>query len=70
MGYRFTLRDLRFADGDRGADNIVVRVELGADLRVMREEFRYANSAERSIARVNGNYGFAGEWRNTKWLRT
>jgi membrane-bound metal-dependent hydrolase YbcI (DUF457 family) len=46
-GYRFRLRDLRFADGDRSADNIVVRVELGADLRVMREEFRYANSAER-----------------------
>jgi inner membrane protein len=47
LGYRFTLRDLRFADGDGAKDNIIVRVELGADLRVMREEFRHANSAER-----------------------
>ena len=46
-GYRFTLRDLRFAHGDGGADNIMVRVELSADLRVTRQEFRYANSAER-----------------------
>jgi len=46
-GYRFTLRDMRFAAGDGGADNIFVRVELGADLRVMSEEFRYANSPER-----------------------
>jgi inner membrane protein len=46
-GYRFTLRDLRFAPGDGGADNIIVLVELGADLRVTRQEFRYANSAER-----------------------
>lgn len=46
-GYRFTLRDLRFAPGDGSADNIIVRVELSADLRVTRQEFRYANSAER-----------------------
>jgi inner membrane protein len=46
-GYRFTLRDMRFAAGDGGTDNIVVRIELGADLRVSSEEFRYANSAER-----------------------
>ena len=46
-GYRLTLRDIRFAGGDGGADNIVVRVELGADLKVTSEEFRYANSAER-----------------------
>src|SRR5271154_6379788 len=38
---------LRFAPGDGGADNIAVRVELSADLRVTRQEFRYANSAER-----------------------
>jgi inner membrane protein len=44
-GYRFTLRDMRFAASDRGADNIVVRVELSGDLRVMRQEFRYAGSA-------------------------
>jgi inner membrane protein len=47
VGYRFTLRDLRFAPGDGGADNISVRVELSADLRVTRQEFRYAKSAER-----------------------
>ena len=46
-GYRFTLRDMRFPAGDGSADNILVRVELDADLRVMSEEFRYANSAER-----------------------
>jgi len=46
-GYQVTLRDMRFADDDRSADNIVVRVELGADLRVKSGEFRYAYSAER-----------------------
>jgi inner membrane protein len=46
-GYLFTLRDMRFAPGDRGADNIIVRVELSGDLRVMQQEFRYAGSAER-----------------------
>ncbi len=45
-GYRCTLRDMRFAPGDRSADNIEVRVELTTDLRVMSEEFRYADSAE------------------------
>jgi inner membrane protein len=46
-GYRFTLRDMRFAPGDRGADNIVVRVELSGDLRVTRQDFRFSGSAER-----------------------
>jgi inner membrane protein len=46
-GYRFTLRDLRFAPSDNSADNITVRVELSADLRVVREKFRYADSANR-----------------------
>jgi inner membrane protein len=46
-GYRFTLRDLRFASSDNSADNLVVGVELSADLRLVREEFRYANSADR-----------------------
>jgi hypothetical protein len=46
-GYQFTLRDLRFAAGEGGADNIFARVELGANLRVMSEEFRYANSVGR-----------------------
>jgi len=43
---RFTLRDMRFAPGDRSADNIIVRVEVGSDLRVLRQEFRYAYAAE------------------------
>jgi membrane-bound metal-dependent hydrolase YbcI (DUF457 family) len=46
-GYRFTLRDMRFAPGDRSADNIMVGVELSSDLRVLRQEFRYASAAER-----------------------
>jgi hypothetical protein len=46
-GYQLTLRDLRFAEGEGGADNIFVRVELGGDLRVISQEFRYASSAER-----------------------
>jgi len=46
-GYRFALRDMRFASSDYGAENIVVRVELNADLRVTRQEFRYANSVAR-----------------------
>ena len=46
-GYRFTLRDLRFAASDTGADNITVQVELGMDSRVTSEELRYANSTER-----------------------
>jgi len=46
-GYRFTLRDMRFAPDDRGADNMIVRVELSSDLRVLRQEFRYANAAQR-----------------------
>ena len=46
-GYRFTLRDMRFASSDYGAENIVVRVELNSDLRVTRQEFRYANPVAR-----------------------
>jgi inner membrane protein len=47
LGYRFTLRDVRFAAGDRGRDNVFVCVALGADLRVVSEEFRYADAAGR-----------------------
>jgi inner membrane protein len=47
LGYRLTLRDMRFAAGDRGGDIVFVRVELGADLRVTSEEFRQANKAAR-----------------------
>jgi hypothetical protein len=46
-GYRFTLRDSRFAVGERGADNIIVRVELSGDLRVTKQEFLYAALADR-----------------------
>ena len=46
-GYRFTLRDMRFAATDKSADNIIVRVELNAGLQVVSQEFRYASSAER-----------------------
>ncbi len=46
-GYKFTLRDMRFATGDRSVDNIIVRGELNGDLQVMRQEFRYAGSADR-----------------------
>jgi inner membrane protein len=46
-GYQFTLRDVRFATGDRGADNVFVQIEVTADLRVTQQEFRYATSRER-----------------------
>ncbi len=47
QGYQFTLRDLRFASSDNSADNIIVCVELTTNLRVVSQEFRYANSANR-----------------------
>ncbi len=46
-GYRFLLRDMRFAPGDRSADNIIVHVELSGDLQVTRQEFRYASTTDR-----------------------
>jgi membrane-bound metal-dependent hydrolase YbcI (DUF457 family) len=46
-GYEFTLRDLRFAPSDTSADNIIVRVELTSDLRVVNQEFRFADSPQR-----------------------
>jgi inner membrane protein len=46
-GYRFTLHDMRFASGDNGADNIIVKVGLGANLQVVSQEFRFASSTER-----------------------
>ncbi len=46
-GFQFTLRDLRFASSDHSADNIVVRVELTTNLRVVSQELRYANFANR-----------------------
>jgi membrane-bound metal-dependent hydrolase YbcI (DUF457 family) len=46
-GYQFTLRDLRFVTSDTGADNIIVSVELTTNLRVISQDFRFANSAQR-----------------------
>ena len=45
--FQFTLRDLRFASNDNSSDNIIVRVNLNANLQVTHQEFRYANSADR-----------------------
>jgi inner membrane protein len=45
--FQFTLRDLRFESSDTSSDNIIVHVNLNANLRVTHEEFRYANSADR-----------------------
>jgi membrane-bound metal-dependent hydrolase YbcI (DUF457 family) len=44
-GYRVELRDLRFPSDDTGAENIIVRVDLNSGLQIMRQEFRYADSA-------------------------
>jgi membrane-bound metal-dependent hydrolase YbcI (DUF457 family) len=44
-GYRVEFRDLRFPSDDTGAENIIVRVDLSSGLQVMRQEFRYADSA-------------------------
>ncbi|MGH9708685.1 MAG: metal-dependent hydrolase [Candidatus Acidiferrales bacterium] len=44
-GYRLELRDLRFARDDSSASNILLRVELGANLEVHDEEFFFASSA-------------------------
>jgi len=41
-GYRVEIRDLRFASGDRGADNIVVRVDLDSGERVAEQGLRFA----------------------------
>lgn len=42
-GYRVEIRDLRFAPGDAGAHNIVVRVDLDSDARVTAQELRFAS---------------------------
>jgi membrane-bound metal-dependent hydrolase YbcI (DUF457 family) len=42
--YRFELRDMRFAEGDSSPANIVLRVEMQGDLRIVSEEFRFASS--------------------------
>jgi inner membrane protein len=43
-GYRFELRDLRFASNDSTPANIVVRVDFDSSLHVREEEFRFAAS--------------------------
>jgi len=43
-GYRFELRDIRFAESDSSPANIILRVEMLGDLRIVSEEFRFASS--------------------------
>jgi inner membrane protein len=43
-GYRFELRDLRFAPDDTSPDNIIVRVDFNSSLQIRVEELRYASS--------------------------
>ncbi len=43
-GYRVDLRDLRFPSGDQSAENLFLRVELDADLQIVREQLRFASS--------------------------
>jgi membrane-bound metal-dependent hydrolase YbcI (DUF457 family) len=45
-GYRFSLRDRRFAANDASPDNIIVTVRLDPSLKVISQEFRYANSSD------------------------
>jgi hypothetical protein len=42
-GYRVEMRDLRFADGDIGAENIVVRVDLNSDALVTEQWLRFVS---------------------------
>jgi membrane-bound metal-dependent hydrolase YbcI (DUF457 family) len=46
-GSRFELRDLQFAPNDTSPANIFVRVDFDNNLRIKREEFRYASSRNR-----------------------
>jgi len=43
-GYRFELRDLRFAPNDTSPENIIARVDFNSSLQIQREELRYASS--------------------------
>jgi membrane-bound metal-dependent hydrolase YbcI (DUF457 family) len=43
-GYRFELRDLQFAPGDLNLENIFVRVDFDASLRIIRQQFLFAAS--------------------------
>jgi len=44
-GYSFELRDLRFPASDTSAENMIVRVDFDSSLRAVRQEIRYAPSA-------------------------
>ncbi len=43
-GYRFELRDLRFAPNDTSRENIVARVDFNRDLQIRSEQLRFASS--------------------------
>ena len=43
-GYRFELRDLRFASNDATPENIIARVDFNSSLQIRLEELRYASS--------------------------
>lgn len=43
-GYRFELRDLRFAPNDTNPENIVARVDFNRNLQIEHEELRFASS--------------------------
>ena len=43
-GYRFELRDLRFAPADTSPENIVARVDFNHNLQIQNEELRFASS--------------------------
>jgi membrane-bound metal-dependent hydrolase YbcI (DUF457 family) len=43
--YRVEIRDLRFPADDDGPSNIILRVDLSSDLRIRREEFLFASTA-------------------------
>ncbi|HXJ16677.1 MAG TPA: metal-dependent hydrolase [Candidatus Polarisedimenticolia bacterium] len=46
-GYRFEVRDLRFASDDMEPANVFVRVDLDSGLQIKNEEFRFASSPNR-----------------------
>jgi hypothetical protein len=43
-GYRFEVRDLRFAPDDMEPANVFVRVDFDSGVQIRREEFRFASS--------------------------
>ncbi len=45
-GYRFELRDLRFAPGDNSANNIIVRIDFDSTMQINGRQFRFASQAD------------------------